>query len=460
MEFLEINNDNHCSKITDETNKRMYGEVKTDLNIIETYFLRMLPQEVFKNKNLKWLDPGSGTGNFSISIYKILMFSLEEEIINIQERKKYIIENMIYMVEINPENTKILKEIFGEKANIYNTDFLTYNSDFKFDIIIGNPPFNNNGLKKVPTNNKNSKLNDGNTVWTEFVKHSLTLLREDGYLSMIVPAIWMKPDKAKMYDLLTSFKILEMKSFTNTQTNRIFNGEAQTPTSIFLLKKTKSDKIIKIYDENDSIFEYYLNKDNPIPIMGVSIVNKLQRFTNMIGYINVIKSNLPPKHIEIFEKKKDQSNYQNITTCILNQNEPKMIYNYSFVPCPYYKKPKLVLAHGMYGFPFLDKNGEYGISNRDNYVITNYSAEKLEIMRQFLSTKFALFIFETTRYRMKYLEKFAFENLPDPTKLPNFHVPINDVSIASYFKLTALERDAVLGIHKKNFDLFDVSDPE
>ena len=453
MEFLEINNDNHCSKITDETNKRMYGEVKTDLNIIETYFLRMLPQEVFKNKNLKWLDPGSGTGNFSISIYKILMFSLEEEIINIQERKKYIIENMIYMVEINPENTKILKEIFGEKANIYNIDFLTYNSDFKFDIIIGNPPFNNNGLKKVPTNNKNSKLNDGNTVWTEFVKHSLTLLREDGYLSMIIPAIWMKPDKAKMYDLLTSFKILEMKSFTNTQTNRIFNGEAQTPTSIFLLKKTKSDKIIKIYDENDSIFEYYLNKDNPIPIMGVSIVNKLQRFTNMIGYINVIKSNLPPKHIEIFEKKKDQSNYQNITTCILNQNEPKMIYNYSFVPCPYYKKPKLVLAHGMYGFPFLDEEGLYGISNRDKYIIMDKSVNDLKKLKAFLSTDLALYVFECFKYRMKYLEKYAFEMIPDITMIKDFPEKITNKSVNDYFKFTEYEIENINSLHKKSYNI-------
>lgn len=453
MEFLEINNDNHCSKLTDETNKRMYGEVKTDLNIIETYFFRMLPQEVFKNKNLKWLDPGSGTGNFSISIYKILMFSLEDEILNIQERKKYIIENMIYMVEINPENTKILKEIFGEKANIYNTDFLTYSSDFKFDIIIGNPPFNNKGFKKVPTNNKNSKLNDGNTVWTEFVKHSLTLLREDGYLSMIVPAIWMKPDKAKMYDLLTSFKILEMKSFTNTQTNRIFNGEAQTPTSIFLLKKTKSDKIIKIYDENDSIFEYYLNTDNPIPIMGVSIVNKLQRFTNMIGYINVIKSNLPPKHIEIFEKKKDQSNYQNITTCILNQNEPKMIYNYSFVPCPYYKKPKLVLAHGMYGFPFLDEEGLYGISNRDKYIIMDKSVDDLKKLKAFLSTDLALYVFECFKYRMKYLEKYAFEMIPDITMIKDFPEKITNKSVNDYFKFTEYEIENINSIHKKSYNI-------
>ena len=37
MEFLEINNNNHCSKITDPINKRMYGEVKTDFNIIENY---------------------------------------------------------------------------------------------------------------------------------------------------------------------------------------------------------------------------------------------------------------------------------------------------------------------------------------------------------------------------------------------------------------------------------------
>ena len=298
MEFLEINTNNHSSKITDSTNKRIYGEVKTDFNIIETYFLNMLPQELFKNKKLKWLDPGSGTGNFSISIFKRLMFSLEDEFINLNERKKHIIENMLYMVEINSENCEILKKIFGEKANIYNSDYLSFYNENKFDIIIGNPPFNSNGFKKVPTNTKESKLKDGNTIWIEFIKHSFELLNENGYMSMIVPAIWMKPDKAKVYDLLTSYKILKMKSFTNTQTNRMFNGEAQTPTTIFVIQNSKTDNVINIYDEKDKVSRYHLKKDNPIPIMGISVINKLLRYVEQVGYIDV-------KNFEIAKKSKN-----------------------------------------------------------------------------------------------------------------------------------------------------------
>ena len=453
MEFLEINNDNHCSKITNETNKRMYGEVKTDLNIIETYFFKMLPQEVFKNKNLKWLDPGSGTGNFSISIYKRLMFSLEDEFTNIQERRNYIIENMLYMVEINPDNTKILKKIFGEKANIYNTDFLTYNSDFKFDIIIGNPPFNSNGFKKVPTNTQVSKLKDGNTIWIEFIKHSFDLLKENGYMSMIVPAIWMKPDKAKVYDLLTSYKILKMKSFTNTQTNRMFNGEAQTPTVIFALQNSKTHNSMIIYDEKDKEYKYNLKKDNPIPIMGISIINKLQKYIDQVGCVDVKKTNLPPKHVEIFEKRKSDSNYKNITTCLLNKNEPMMIYNYSFSPCPYYEKPKLILAHGMYGFPFLDDEGLYGISNRDKYVIMDKSVDDLILLKAFLSTKLALYVFECFKYRMKYLEKYAFEMIPDITKLKDFPEKITNESVNNYFKFTDYEIENINSLHKKSYNI-------
>ena len=453
MKFLEINTNNHSSKITDSTNKRIYGEVKTDFNIIETYFLNMLPQELFKNKKLKWLDPGSGTGNFSISIFKRLMFSLEDEFINLNERKKHIIENMLYMVEINSENCEILKKIFGEKANIYNSDYLSFYNENKFDIIIGNPPFNSNGFKKVPTNTKESKLKDGNTIWIEFIKHSFELLNECGYMSMIVPAIWMKPDKAKVYDLLTSYKILKMKSFTNTQTNRMFNGEAQTPTTIFVLQNSKTDNVINIYDEKDKVSEYYLKKDNPIPIMGISVINKLRQYVEQIGYIDVKKTNLPPKHVHIFEKKQNDSDYQNITTCILNKNEPTMIYNYSFSPCPYYKKSKLVLAHGMYGFPFLDSEGLYGISNRDKYVIMDKSVDDLIRLKKFLSTKLALYIFECFKYRMKYLEKYAFEMIPDITKLKDFPEEITDESVINYFKFTEYEKENIISLHKKSYTI-------
>ena len=45
-------------------NKDKYGEVLTPHNLVKE-MLNLLPDAVFKNKNLKWLDPGAGTGNIS-----------------------------------------------------------------------------------------------------------------------------------------------------------------------------------------------------------------------------------------------------------------------------------------------------------------------------------------------------------------------------------------------------------
>jgi len=63
---------------------------------------------------------------------------------------------MIYMSEIRDENIVKLQELFGKEANIIKGDFLSY-KEKQFDYIIGNPPYNCNGIKKVPTNNLKDK---------------------------------------------------------------------------------------------------------------------------------------------------------------------------------------------------------------------------------------------------------------------------------------------------------------
>ena len=67
-------------------------------------------------------------------------------------------------------------------ANIINDDFINYNFDNysvkEFDYIIGNPPFNCNGMKKVPTNNNVKKKNDGKTIWIDFLKKSISILKK------------------------------------------------------------------------------------------------------------------------------------------------------------------------------------------------------------------------------------------------------------------------------------------
>ena len=55
----------------------------------------------------------------------------------------------------------------------------------------------------------------------------------------------------------------------------------------------------------------------------------------------------------------------------------------------------------------------------------------------------ALYIFEAARYRMKYLDKYAFQFIPDITKLPNLPTLINDTTLAKYFALDEKEQKAI-----------------
>lgn len=444
---------------TTSENKQLYGEVKTPFSFAENV-LKIIPIEIYKNPYLKWLDPGSGTGNFSIVLYYNLMKYLEPIISNNNLRHQHIIQNMIYMVELIPENVKILKNTFGEDANIYEGNFLEYHPGILFDVVIGNPPFNCNGLKKVPTNNQGKKTQDGKTIWINFAIESILHLKnKTGILCIFIPSIWMKPDKEKMYDYLTQFQIEKMNCITNTETNRIFRGEAQTPSCYFLLTKKPTNNIINIYDNTlNKYIDYDFVKGKPIPVFGQQIVKKLQKYciiNNKSNVISVVKTNLPSKNVDLSDNKTDLFKYSNITTCRLKDTIiPELIVNYSNKPLVFQDIPKLVLAHKMYGFPYLDLSGEYGISNRDNYVITNDDPKKLLILQRFLSTKTALYLFEATRYRMKYLEKYAFELIPDVTNLPEFPEIINDKTIADYFCFDNEERKAIEDLHKKDYKFF------
>jgi len=439
----------HHLSPTNPTNKELYGEVNTSFAFINK-ILDIITPNIYKDPTLKWLDPGAGTGNFSIILYFKLVEHLKPHFPNIEERKDHILKNMIYMVEIQPENVKTLQKLFGPTANIYEGDYLNYlhnstSNDITpqiFDIVIGNPPFNCNGLKKVPTNTEYIKKQDGYTIWSAFIITSIGLLKpKTGILCMFIPSIWLKPDKDRIYYFLTQYDIKKLNCFSNTETNRIFNGNAQTPCCFFLLTKRETDNIISIFDTIHSKYiDYHLKQHAPIPVCSVSIINKLQKYS-INNSIKVIKTNMPPKKTFLSSIKSKETPYPNITTCLLNKGggvgvSPILVINYSNNELIGANKSKLILAHKMYGLPYLDLSGEYGISNRDNYIIYKENPEDLIKLQKFLSTKLAFSVFDSTRYRMRYLEKYAFQLLPDITNLPDFPEEINDETVADYFRLS------------------------
>ena len=85
-ELLELIND--CLK-PKEVEKKENGEVFTPMDLVNE-MLDKLPKEIWKNKNLKWLDPASGMGNFPIAVYLRLMIGLKDII---QDDNKIISKN-------------------------------------------------------------------------------------------------------------------------------------------------------------------------------------------------------------------------------------------------------------------------------------------------------------------------------------------------------------------------------
>ena len=94
----------HLDVRSDE--KKEFGEVFTPINLVLEAL--NLPKSCWTNPNLKWLDPSCGIGNFPVIAYYKLMDGLKKKIRNKKVRSKHIIENLLYMVELNPANVAIL----------------------------------------------------------------------------------------------------------------------------------------------------------------------------------------------------------------------------------------------------------------------------------------------------------------------------------------------------------------
>ncbi|MGL5327794.1 MAG: N-6 DNA methylase, partial [Peptostreptococcaceae bacterium] len=149
----------------DEEKRKLNGVYYTPKVIVDYIIINTLKRhDIVKNPYVKILDFSCGCGNFLLEVYDILYDLFEENIEliklrykddywNIDNIPKYIIENCIFGVDIDKEALDILKESLLEKSeinklnnedykfNIYCEDGLKKQWSYKFDYIIGNPPY-------------------------------------------------------------------------------------------------------------------------------------------------------------------------------------------------------------------------------------------------------------------------------------------------------------------------------
>jgi hypothetical protein len=344
---------------------KLFGEVFTPTKLIND-MLDKLPNSVWKNPNLKWLDPAVGIGNFPSPILDRLMIGLSDVIPNDNERKKHIIENMLYFCDISTKNLFLLYMLFDKnnefKLNVYRGSFLTTDFDQHtkeiwglngFDIIVGNPPYND-----IPKSD--IKKTSGAIIWDKFVEKSLNILNSDGYLVFVHPAIWRKPidGKSKILNILDIFKKYNLMYLEiHNVSDGIKTFGAGTRYDFYCFQKSNIYKTTEIKDENGITNFVDITKLNFIPNYNI---DKIVDITSGNNKINVIYDSAYHASREYISITKNEI-YKYPVIHSTPKKGARILYS-NINNKGHFGIPKVIFGESGINNVIIDKNGEFGMT--------------------------------------------------------------------------------------------------
>ena len=349
----------------DINKKRKNGEVFTPSNLIND-MLDKLPDDVWNNPNLKWLDPCAGIANFPFIIYERLMIGLKDIIRDDEKRKVHILTNMIYMVELDKDNCEHIKEIFKDyNINLFEGSFFDYES-LVFDIIVVNPPY-----QELKQGNKQSKK-----IWHNILYKCHNCLSDDGYLLPIHPCGWrdVKGMVRKIFDYNKQRNLIYLNMNSYNAGMKYFN--CGTNFDYYLLQNTlTNNNITKINDYDNLEYDINLNEWEFIPNGMFSEIYKLlkgEELTDVIhdckyhhngwNVVDVIhdKSIYDTSRKYLSKTKTDTYKYP-IVYFITKTYSVKLFY--SCENRGHIGIPKVIWSNGSKCNPIVDEKGEYGLTN-------------------------------------------------------------------------------------------------
>jgi site-specific DNA-methyltransferase (adenine-specific) len=164
------------------------------------------------------------------------------------------------------------------KGDCLSLKFIDKNGEnMKFDVVIGNPPYNWSDGDKQRKNNREN-------LWTRFVSKSFEdWVAKDGYVAMVVPKTWMSPSRDYGNTIIVQdyFKPNQVEAINIDECARHFNVGSSFSYFVVKVDGSKSSQVTKVVS-NSGKFDMDLSSttwDMGIPtILEKDIISMLGKF--------------------------------------------------------------------------------------------------------------------------------------------------------------------------------------
>jgi len=359
----------------------------TPISLVEE-MLDTLPNDVWSNPNLKWLDPCSGVGIFSSVIVDRLMDGLSNQFEDENERYKHIVENMVYMGELQAKNMFLSLVAFDPKdeyvLNIFNGSFLSEEFDNhktdvwgvdNFDIVVMNPPY-----QWKRENEKKS-----HPLWDKFVLKTFdSELTEEGYLVAVHPSGWRNVDgRFKSTQLALREREIQYLNM-NTFKQGFATFGANTSFDFYCVKNIfNTDIKTKVIDIDSETERIKLSETEFIPNCKLKEVYSLVAKEGEDTVEIMANSSYHTQNNYVNKEKTDEFKYTCVYT-VKKGDTPTFKYS-SVNDKGHFDIPKVIWGNGATGV-FTDKDGEYGLTQFAYAIIDK--PEKLDNIKNALQNPY------------------------------------------------------------------------
>lgn len=341
------------------------GEVFTPISLVSD-MLDKIPHKVWVNPKSIFLDPSMGKGTFLIEIVRRLVY--------IYGYTEYDAKSRVYGYDIRVKYVNHLKR--RGFINVRHKDFLNEEINMKFDVVIGNPPY------QVKVGTKKTE-----PIWDKFANKSFLLLKDDGYISLIHPSGWRNVDGRfkETQKLFLSNKVIYLRMNNEKRGMNIFGAE--TRFDYYLIQKTPKNRFItKVIFQDDVEKEIILDDLDFIPNGNFDLLNKLLA-KNGEETVEVIysRSSYGTDKNHVSKIKTEVFNYPVIYT-VNYQSNPSFYYS-STSQNGHFAKSKVIWSNGRISSvgSLIDSEGKYGLTQFAYAIVDN--VENLPKIKKAIDSK-------------------------------------------------------------------------